>query len=58
MAKKSSIAQARWDKENVERFYLKLHRKNDADIIGAIDPKNKQGSIKDLIRKAIKKDGE
>ena len=56
MATKKTEAQARYDKENIERYYLKLHKKNDADIIEAIDSKNKQGSIKDLIRKAIKKD--
>ena len=55
MAKKQSINQLKYDKENIERYYLKLHKKNDADIIKAIDPNNKQGSIKELIRKAIEK---
>ena len=54
MAKKQSISQAKYDKENIERYFLKLHKENDKDIIEAIDPKNKQGSIKSLIRKAIK----
>ena len=55
MIKKSSINQAKYDKENTERFYLKLHKINDIDIINAIDPNNKQGSIKKLIRKALEK---
>ena len=54
MAKKSSVYQAKYDKENIIRYYLKLHKENDKDIIEAIDPNNKQGSIKDLLRKAIK----
>ena len=55
MAKKSSISQSKYDKENIERYYLKLHKINDKDIIDVIDPNNKQGSIKELIRKNIKK---
>jgi hypothetical protein len=54
MAKKSSINQAKYDKEHIVRYFLKLHKDNDKDIIDAIDPNNKQGSIKALIRKAIK----
>ena len=54
MAKKSSINQAKYDKEHIARYFLKLHKDNDKDIIEAIDPNNKQGSIKNLIRKAIK----
>lgn len=55
MSKNSTKYQMKYDKENIERYYLKLHKKNDADIINAIDPNNKQGSIKELIRKGIKK---
>ena len=55
MATKKTEAQARYDKEHIERYYLKLHKVNDADIIEAIDSKNKQGSIKKLIREGIKK---
>ena len=40
----------------MERYYLKLHKVNDKDIIDKIDPNNKQGSIKKLIRKGIEKD--
>lgn len=57
MAKKQSMSQAKYDKENIERYYLKLHKVNDKDIIDAIDPNNKQGSIKNLIRIAIEKQG-
>lgn len=57
MAKKQSISQQKYDKENIERYYLKLHKINDKDIIDVIDPNNKQGSIKELIRCAIKKQG-
>lgn len=56
MAKKSTINQSKYDKEHMERYYLKLHKVNDSDIIEKIDPKNKQGSIKELIRKGIKQD--
>ena len=41
MAKNTSVNQSKYDKE----------------IIDAIDPENKQGSIKNLIRCAIKKQG-
>ena len=54
MAKKTSMYQAKYDKEHIVRYFLKLHKENDKDIIDAIDPNNKQGSIKELIRKAIK----
>ena len=54
MANKNTINQMKYDKKNIERYYLKLHKVNDKDIIDAIDPNNKLGSIKDLLRKAIK----
>ena len=56
MIKKQSINQAKYDKEKMERYYLKLHKVNDKDIIDKIDQNNKQGSIKKLIRKGIEKD--
>ena len=56
MAKRQSINQSKYDKEHTERYYLKLHKVNDKDIIDAIDKENKQGSIKELIRKGIEKD--
>lgn len=54
MAKKSTINQTKYDKEHSIRYNIKLHKENDKDIIKAIDPNNKQGSIKELLRKAIK----
>lgn len=54
MPKKNTVNQMKYDKENIARYYLKLHKENDKDIIDAIDPNNKQGSIKELLRKAIK----
>ncbi len=43
-----------YDKNNRMKISLFLSAKNDKDIIDAIDPNNKQGSIKELLRKAIK----
>lgn len=54
MAKKNTINQAKYDKEHIERYYLKLHKERDKDIIEVIDPSNKQRSIKELIRKGLK----
>lgn len=56
MATKKSINQAKYDKDNMVRYYLKLHKVYDKDIIDKIVPQNKQGSIKELIRKGIEKD--
>ncbi|MBQ3298594.1 MAG: hypothetical protein IJH63_12985 [Methanobrevibacter sp.] len=53
MAKKLSISQAKYDKENCIRISIKLHKKNDKDILDHIDEKNKLGSIKKLLRKGI-----
>lgn len=58
MAKKSTINQSKYDKEHMQRYHLKLHKVNDKDIIDMIDPLNKQGSIKELIRKGIQKEQE
>ena len=39
-------------------FYLKCHKVNDADVIAALDAQeNKNGYIKDLIRRDIEKQG-
>lgn len=56
MKKRSSIRQEKYDKANMKQYTLKLHSKNDKDIIDAIDPENKQGSIKRLIRRGLKND--
>lgn len=43
-----------YDKTKRLKITLFLNATNDKDIIEAIDPNNKQGSIKELIRKALK----
>jgi hypothetical protein len=56
MPKKTTINQEKYDKKNIKQYTLKLHKENDKDIIDAIDvtvPENKQGSIKELIRRGI-----
>lgn len=47
-----------YDKQNRLKITLMLSNKNDSDIIDKIDPYNKQGSIKELIRKGIQKEQE
>lgn len=45
---------AKYDKEHYTGFYMKLHKKYDADIIKALnDEDNKTRYIKDLITKDI-----
>ena len=44
-----------YDKEKRLKITVFLNKENDKDIIEAIDLNNKQGSIKSLIRKALKK---
>ena len=46
--------QEKYDKENTIFIGLKLNKKTDADIIEVLGD-NKQGSIKELIRKALNK---
>lgn len=48
--------QKRYDDEHCVRISLKLNLETDKDIITRIDMKNKQSSIKNLIRRGIKKD--
>ena len=44
--------QEEWSKKNIKGIYLKLSKNTDADIISWLsDQKNKQGYIKELIRK-------
>lgn len=57
--KKSSEAQiraaAKYDKNNTRLIQLKLNKKTDADILDFLDGlDNRQGFIKDMIRKHIK----
>lgn len=42
--------QEKYDKENTQFIGLKLHKKNDSDILSAIEGKAKQTEIKRLIR--------
>ena len=46
----------KYDNEKRLKITLFLNKENDKDIIEAIDMENKNGSIKSLIRKAIKKE--
>lgn len=54
MANKTSIKTKKYDDKNTLRFTLKLNKKTDKDIIDNIDLENKQGSIKTLVREALK----
>lgn len=49
--------QKKYDDNHTIRISLKLNTKTDSDIIEKIDMKQKQKSIKDLIRKGIKNIG-
>ena len=58
MANKSTESQIRasikYNKENTVQISLKLNRSTDADLIDSLNiVKNKQGYIKELIRKDI-----
>lgn len=46
-------AVAKYDKQNTKQIMLKLNTNTDADILEYLEGKNKQGYIKDLIRKDI-----
>lgn len=48
----------RWQKENLRRVVVKLHKINDIDIIERIDAETSvQGYIKRLIREDIERKG-
>ena len=52
-------ASAKWEAKNTVQIKLKLHRRNDRDILDKLDSSgNKQGYIKKLIRDDIAKSGE
>ena len=60
MANKSTesqiIASVKYNKENTVQISLKLNRSTDADLIDSLNRvKNKQGYIKELIRRDITK---
>ena len=45
----------KYDRENTKRVYIKLNKNTDSDILAYLDSKsNKQGYIKELIRKEMK----
>ena len=56
MPVKATVNQAKYDKDNTIRYYLKLNIKTDKDIIEVIEKTakelniSKQGAIKHLIR--------
>ena len=51
---KQSQYSMKYDQKNTQRIYLKFNLKTDADILEKLDSvENKQGYIKDLIRKDI-----
>lgn len=57
MATKAQIdASVRYDAKNTKRIFIKLNKTTDADILEYLDKvNNKQGYIKELIRKEIRK---
>lgn len=57
MATKQSEASMKYDRKNTKDVRIKLNLKNDADIIELLESlPNKQGYIKELIRRDMKKD--
>lgn len=42
-----------YNKKNIEFISLRLHKEKDKDILDAVNMNNKQGSIKELIRKGL-----
>ena len=45
----------KYDKENTKRVFIKLNKNTDKDILDYLESvQNKQGYIKDLIRKDMK----
>ena len=56
--KKESEATERWQKENIRRVTIKLHKINDVDIIDKLDAQvSMQGYIKRLIKDDVEKNG-
>ena len=49
-------ARKAWERENTERINMKLNRRTDADILQALEGKQKQTEIKRLLRIAIHAD--
>lgn len=54
-----SVTQTVYDEKNTVQFKMKLNKKTDADVIDWLkQQRNKQGSIKTLIRAAIAAEGD
>ena len=54
MAKKHSVAQAKYDSTHCKYYSFKFHLVNDADVIDRLEQQEtKQGYIKQLIRQDI-----
>ena len=59
MAKASTINQAKYDKENTVKYFLKLNKTTDKEIIEKIESTakalgvSKQGAIKQLIKNEV-----
>lgn len=52
---KQSRASIKYDDKNTKRVFIKLNKNTDGDIIDHLEKQsNKQGYIKELIRKEIK----
>lgn len=50
-------AKNKYDSKNTKQVMLKLNKKTDADVLGKLDAVgNRQGYIKELIRKDIAED--
>lgn len=57
MTRKEAPSKTRYDKENSVMVGMRLMKKGDADIIGAIQGKKKQTELKRLIRIGLQHDG-
>lgn len=57
MKEKTALQRAveKYDQANTVQLKLKLNKKTDADILAFLEGKNKQGLIKELLRKEMKK---
>lgn len=50
-------AQSKWIRKNTQGFYIRLNKKTDSDIISYLETlENKQGYVKELIRKDIERE--
>ena len=56
MTRKEAPSKTRYDNENSVMVGMRLMKKGDADIIGAIQGKKKQTELKRLIRIGLKHD--